>query len=74
MNWKKAPTPTVQPPKVACAEHEPEEPAPKVPRTVTVESMGAYARRWMGVATAEVTKRRNTANCLDQLRKDGVIR
>lgn len=49
--------------------------APKEPRaTAPKESWIAYARRWMGVATAEVQKRAEVADCLDRYRREGVIR
>ncbi len=34
----------------------------------------AYARRWAGVATVEVTKRAEIAECLDRERAAGRIR
>ncbi|WP_368566177.1 hypothetical protein [Pseudoxanthomonas sp. UTMC 1351] len=34
----------------------------------------AYARGWQGVATAEVIKRAETADCLDRERAAGRIR
>ena len=49
--------------------------APKEPRsTAPKERWIAYARRWMGVATAEVQKRVEVADCLDRYRREGVIR
>ena len=73
-NWRKGATPT-PPPQVVCSERAPAEMAPKEPRsTAPKERWIAYARRWMGVATAEVQKRVEVADCLDRYRREGVIR
>lgn len=73
-SFRKAETP-IPPPQVSCAERAPAEAAPAAPRaTAPKESWIAYARRWMGVATAEVAKRAAVADCLDRYRKEGLIR
>ena len=61
-------------PQVICGERAPGEAIPTIPRTQHYREWAAYARRWMGVATAEVTKRKAVADCLDELRAKGVIR
>lgn len=72
-NWKKAPPPT-EPPRIDCNERAPAEPAPKEPTSDASSQLKAYARRWQGVATAEVQKRVETADCLDRERAAGRIR
>lgn len=72
-NWRKAPPPT-EPPRVDCNERAPAEPEPSPPRSDTKLEWKAYARRWQGVATAEVQKRAETADCLDRDRAAGRIR
>lgn len=72
--WTK-PKPVIPPPLIACDEREPAEPFPRQPASnATRERWIAYARRWMGVATAEVQKRVEVADCLDRYRREGVIR
>lgn len=63
------------PPQVSCEEHAPAEPAPETDGNS--EDWRYWYRKaleWAGVATAEVQKRVTTAECMDGLRKSGVIR
>lgn len=65
----------IKPPLIACEERAPAEAVPQV--NGASEDFRYWYAEWlkaMGIATAEVEKRVTTADCLDSLRKDGVIR
>ena len=67
--------PSTQPPAVSCEERSPTEEAYALPSDS--EDWRAWrkaALAWVGIATAEVQKRATTAQCLDTLRDQGVIR
>lgn len=70
---KKAP-PRIEPPLIDCNEHTPAEVVPAPPRADTVPEWKANAIRWQGVATAELIKRVETAECLDRERAEGHIK
>lgn len=70
---KKAP-PVIEPPLIDCNEHAPAEAVPAPPRADTKSEWKANAIRWRGIATAELTKRVETAECLDRERAEGRIK
>lgn len=64
-----------EPPQVACEEKAPAEDAYPLPSgSEDWRKWRAAALAWVGVATAEVEKRVTAAECLDELRRKGVIR
>lgn len=64
-----------KPPEVRCEERSPAEDAAALPSgSEDFRLWRKAALAWVGIATAEVTKRGTTADCLDKLRSDGVIR
>lgn len=60
------------PPVIACAEHVPGLQVSAVP--ASDDDMKVWANQALGVIQDDRTKRQTTARCLDQYRKDGVIR
>ena len=72
------------PPRIDCSERMPAEVAPMPPTQADVTRLGGgwqgvalalagSVRQWQGVATAEVVKRSETADCLDREREAGRI-
>ena len=70
---KKTP-PRIEPPVIDCNEHAPAEPVVPPPTADTKAAWKANSRRWQGVASAELTKRVETADCLDRARAAGYIK
>lgn len=67
--------PSTQPPQVSCEERAPaEEPYPLPSGSDDPVTLRKALLAWVGIATAEVQKRATTAQCLDTLRDQGVIR
>lgn len=61
------------PPAVDCSERAPAESLPSQPDSTDYRRWVAYARRLLGVIEAEVTKRAEVADCLDEHRAKGLI-
>lgn len=65
----------IEPPSVRCEERAPAEPTPEV--NAASQDWRYWYEKWLeaiGQKSLEVQKRATTANCLDDLRKSGVIR
>lgn len=71
----KRPKPNMQKPQVSCEERAPAEEAYALPsESEDWRAWRKAALAWVGIAAAEVQKRVTTAQCLDTLRDQGVIR
>ena len=62
------------PPAIDCSERNRAERLPGAPESTDYRRWAAYARRLLGVIEAEVSKRAEVADCLDEYRKAGTIR
>lgn len=62
------------PPQVRCAAHRPAHPLPPIPDPLTLDSAQIWMAKAIGTYRVEVNRRVTTAQCLDGLRKTGVIR
>ncbi len=65
-------TPT--PPRIDCAERAPAEPLPPLPAPPTMDAMAIWMAKSIGIHEREIDRRQGTADCLDALRKQGLIR
>lgn len=62
------------PPQVSCASQAPAVPLPPIPDPLNLDTAQVWMGKAVGVYQIEVTRRATTAECLDGLRKTGVIR
>lgn len=60
-------------PAIDCSARTPAEAVPSAPESTDYRRWAAYARRLLGVVEAEVTKRAEVADCLDEYRTKGLI-
>lgn len=67
-------TAPIEPPRIDCSSRAPAEAGPRAPRTTRWLDWAAWGRRWQGIATIEVNKRADVADCLDRERENGRIR
>lgn len=72
-SWKK-PKDEPPAPRIDCSERTAAEPLPSMPDSTDYRRWAAYGRRLLGVIEAEVTKRVEVADCLDEYRAKGLIK